>query len=171
MTYRSGAKLQIKRWLHEAKKEKATHMLVVCDTFSHEDYPVNITMNEDLNAEMKRYNGINMQRIMEVYDLRMDINKQLGEDRAYNTYQQIDMKNVYDAVFTIFKDKSKAATWLRTKSIFFNKVSPNKMEERGQLKRVYNFVKNFPKLVILSKRYDPAEFQRWAEYVVAQLDA
>ena len=46
----------------------ATHMLIVCDTFSYEDYPVYVWANEDVNERILHYSQ-NMQRVMEVYNL------------------------------------------------------------------------------------------------------
>ena len=72
------------RWLYTAKQEKATHMIVVCDTFGHEDYPVNVSKKEDIHDKIKEYDGKNMQSIMEVYNLSMDIEDQINEHRTYN---------------------------------------------------------------------------------------
>ena len=33
-------KQEIKEWLLEGLKTKSTHVITVCDTFDHEDYPV-----------------------------------------------------------------------------------------------------------------------------------
>lgn len=70
---------EIREWLLQAKKEGATHMIVVCDTFDHDDYPVNVSRDEDVRKVHQKYDGVNMQRVMEVYNLRMDIEGQLGK--------------------------------------------------------------------------------------------
>jgi len=44
-------------------------LIVVCDQFDWEDYPVYVTATEDVNEKRKLYNGANMQKIMEVYVL------------------------------------------------------------------------------------------------------
>ena len=78
-------KEDIRGWLTEAKKEGATHMLVVCDTFAHEDYPVFVKPGEDVRAEAKQYQrGENMQSLMEVYSLKLDVEAQLNERRAFH---------------------------------------------------------------------------------------
>lgn len=74
----------IRSWLDNAKEEGATHMIVVCDSFDYEDYPVNVMPEEDVNQKVKEYKGKPMQRIMEVYALHLDINTQLEEHRAYH---------------------------------------------------------------------------------------
>lgn len=53
----------IERWLNDAPKG-ATHMIVVCDTFDYEDYPVYVMPGEDVKEKEHRY-SINMQRVME----------------------------------------------------------------------------------------------------------
>lgn len=45
---------------------KATHRLIVCDTFDHEDYTVIVHEGEDVNVIKQRYDGVNMQRIHEI---------------------------------------------------------------------------------------------------------
>ena len=56
----------IKGWLAR-KEDHHTHMIVVCDTFDYEDYPVFVTKDEDLSEVRAKYSGVNMQRVMEVY--------------------------------------------------------------------------------------------------------
>ena len=50
---------------------------MVCDTFDHEDYPVYVKPGEDVRAIYAQYNGPNMQRVMEVYNLLWDRDSQL----------------------------------------------------------------------------------------------
>ncbi len=70
-------------WWEEGKAEGAAFMIVVCDTFDHEDYPVWIAPGEDFYAKYDHYNGQNMQRIMEVYDFSKPWATQAGR-RAFN---------------------------------------------------------------------------------------
>ena len=51
------------RWLKDGKKQGAKYLLVVCDTFSFEDYPVFVMPNEDVIAVQDRYNRMSMQRV------------------------------------------------------------------------------------------------------------
>ena len=63
----------IKGWFDAAKKNGSAYMIVVCDTFDHEDYPLGVyTPIKDAADCMVQYgahDGPNMQRVMEVYDL------------------------------------------------------------------------------------------------------
>ncbi len=74
----------IRGWLKEAKRQKATHLIVVVDTFDHQDYPVYVKPGEDIHAQVAHYNGPNMQRVMEVYNLSLDWEHQLATRRAWN---------------------------------------------------------------------------------------
>ena len=60
-----------------------THMLMVCDTFSWEDYPVYIAEGESITETIKQYSE-NMQKVMEVYSYRRDLESQLNEHRAWH---------------------------------------------------------------------------------------
>lgn len=76
------SKEEIRSWLNAAKKNHATHLLVVCDTFEYEDYPVEVSVSEDVRKEYAKYNGQNMQTVMECYDLELSLEEQLNESRA-----------------------------------------------------------------------------------------
>lgn len=75
----------IRGWLERGKNRSGcTHVIVVCDTFSYEDYPVFVMETENVHEIYKKFNGSNMQKVMEVYNLSMDFEKQLNEHRAFN---------------------------------------------------------------------------------------
>lgn len=75
-------KQEISEWFDSGVAEEATHMIVVCDTFDHEDYPVFVSPEEDVHKRAKEFDGKEMQRIMEVYNLKMDKEEQLGRHRC-----------------------------------------------------------------------------------------
>jgi len=72
----------IRAWLAWAIEKNATHMFVVCDMFDWEDYPVFVSSPEECLLKFEELNGPNMQKIMEVYDLSLDLEAQLSERRA-----------------------------------------------------------------------------------------
>ena len=74
-------KQDISEWFDQGAKTGATHMLVVCDTFDHDDYPVFAKSDADCVA-LYKYPG-EMQRVMEVYDLKADKNAQLNTPRCF----------------------------------------------------------------------------------------
>ena len=74
----------ISGWFDEGVRIGATHMIVVCDTFDYEDYPVYVGNGEDVRKMFRKYNGPNMQKVMEVYKLNAGKEKQLNEHRAFH---------------------------------------------------------------------------------------
>ena len=80
----STTQADIRGWLKEGKRRKATHVIIVCDTFDYDDYPVYVKATEDVREIERRYNGQNMQRVVEVYSFKFDIETQLAEHRAFH---------------------------------------------------------------------------------------
>ncbi len=80
----AATKADIREWFIRGKKEGATHMLVMCDTFDHDDYPVYIEAGKSAREEATKRNGESMQRLMECYDLRLPMDEQLNETRAFH---------------------------------------------------------------------------------------
>jgi len=81
----STTKNDIRSWLERGKSENARWMIVACDTFDWGDYPVYI--EDDPVKFWERHDGIhgkNMQKVMEVYDLKMDWETQLNKTRCHN---------------------------------------------------------------------------------------
>lgn len=91
----AATKDDIRQWLQSGKAQNATHVIVVCDTFDYEDYPVFVSPNENAQSKAREYgttghNGLptlanmSMQRVMEVYSLSHDLESQLNEYRAFH---------------------------------------------------------------------------------------
>ena len=74
----------ISEWIHRGIKDKQKWMIVVCDTFSYDDYPVYAKTTDEFWLKYEKYNGNNMQRIMESYDLTKKINEQLDMERCHS---------------------------------------------------------------------------------------
>jgi hypothetical protein len=74
----------IRRWLDSGKAEGASHVIIVCDTYDYDDYPVYVKPEENARDKAAEYNKKSMQRVMEVYNLGKDIDKQLSDYRAFN---------------------------------------------------------------------------------------
>lgn len=76
---------EITAWFDQMKSQGATHMVIVCDTFDYEDYPVPVSTSEDVHEVVEQYTDKNMQRVMEVYDLSRDKNEQINTPgRVFN---------------------------------------------------------------------------------------
>lgn len=75
----------IERWLEAARQENATHVIIVCDTYDWDDYPVDVYAGQDVRKIESHYNGKNMQKVMEVYSLtgKHSIEEQLNTHRAF----------------------------------------------------------------------------------------
>lgn len=73
----------LRYWFDRGIDEGATHMIVVCDTYDHSDYPVYVDANQNVRDVEKDQRG-NMRQVMEVYDLRMSCEDQMAERRAFH---------------------------------------------------------------------------------------
>ena len=73
----------ITRWLDEAVHKGATHLIVGLDTFDHENFPVFVMPGE---SAMERYDKLyeDGNAADEVYNMRMDLDRQRRQFRALN---------------------------------------------------------------------------------------
>lgn len=82
----AAARKTLERWFKRGLEQGATHFIVVCDTFDYEDYPVYVSPSENVHQKAKEYDGPNMQKVMEVYDLRRDMDEQINSDGLVRNY-------------------------------------------------------------------------------------
>jgi hypothetical protein len=75
---------EISAWYSEGIDQRASHMIVVCDTYDHSDYPRYVHGPEELRDALDSYTSAPMTRVMEVYDLGGDKVAQLVEFRAWH---------------------------------------------------------------------------------------
>ncbi len=62
-----------------------SHVIICCDTYDYEDYPVYVKYGKDIRKMVANYNDCNkMSRVMEVYNYNLDLEKQLNEYRSYH---------------------------------------------------------------------------------------
>lgn len=78
---------QIHEWFQEAQNQGATHLVVVCDTYDWDDYPIYVMPDQDLRLICAEHDEENMQRIMEVYDISKGEEQIKVGVRVYNGYQ------------------------------------------------------------------------------------
>jgi hypothetical protein len=78
----AASREDISGWFDSGVADGATHMIVVCDTFDHDDYPIFCKGAAACLDQYKGHHNVNMQRVMEVYDLHADKTEQLNEPRA-----------------------------------------------------------------------------------------
>jgi len=74
-------KSDIRRWFDNMKGVGYDYMLVYCDTFDHEDYPVG-RCRDGYWAKRAELDQASMQRFMESYDLSAPIEPQLDVSRV-----------------------------------------------------------------------------------------
>lgn len=74
---------EIHAWLLSARASGATHVIIVCDTFDHEDYPVEVMPDQNVRVIEAHMRDLSMQRVMEVYCLADDLEEQLDEYRCF----------------------------------------------------------------------------------------
>jgi hypothetical protein len=67
----AASREDIRNWFQRAEKEGDKYMIIVCDTFDHDDYPIFCKDAVTCMNEYDDHNGKNMQRIMEVYDISL----------------------------------------------------------------------------------------------------
>ena len=81
----SGASyIDISRWFDMGVKKGAKFLIVACDTFDHEDYPIYCSDDKECLKEYDSHNNVNMQRVVEVYDLTLDKHAQMSKSRVFN---------------------------------------------------------------------------------------
>lgn len=73
----------IEGWIKQGQDNKSTHVIIVCDTYDYDDYPVFVSTEQDVREVIKNLGS--MQRVVEVYNLALPVDTQLAECRAYHT--------------------------------------------------------------------------------------
>jgi hypothetical protein len=73
----------ISLWFDEGVADGRDYMIVVCDTWDYDDYPV-YADRADFWTAYGQHDGKNMQTIMEVYDLHKAKLPQLKQTRTRN---------------------------------------------------------------------------------------
>ncbi len=80
----STTKDDIRRWLADGKTKGATHLIVMTDTFSWDDYPTYVMPGTSARTEADKRAAGSMQRVTEVYALHLPWEAQLSEYRAFH---------------------------------------------------------------------------------------
>ena len=80
----SEYKTNITTWLREAKRRTATHMIVAYDTQKHNPFPVYVNKDQNVQQKIKSFNDNQYCNAVEVYNMRLDIEAQVLQGRAWN---------------------------------------------------------------------------------------
>jgi hypothetical protein len=78
----AATRQEISEWFDRGRDQKSRYMVVVCDTYDHDDYPSYFATREGVVDKIA--NPGNMQRVMEVYDLNKNKEEQLDLPRAWS---------------------------------------------------------------------------------------
>lgn len=68
---------QIRQWLEQGKRDGKSHVLIVCDTFDWDDFPVFVDAGQNPRIVAREWSDEEDFKLMEVYDLSMDFEEQL----------------------------------------------------------------------------------------------
>jgi hypothetical protein len=74
----------IRKWFENGNIDNNTHMIVVCDTFDWDDYPVYVSKDQNVRKRYDQIHGVNMQIVMEVYSYSISIEEQLNQTKCFN---------------------------------------------------------------------------------------
>jgi hypothetical protein len=81
---------ELRKWYDLGVAKNAAYMAIWTDTFDYTDFPVYYKTKEEAQAEINK-DGENMQKVMEVYDLHGDKEKQLeGGTRTWDLVPAYD---------------------------------------------------------------------------------
>lgn len=87
------SKNDIRRWFQKGIENNQDSMMVVCDTYDWSDFPV---YTKGLEEFTKRYLEIVskcMNELMEVYDLKISLDFQMSEHRAFHYPEGFEEEN------------------------------------------------------------------------------
>jgi hypothetical protein len=73
-------------WFDKGKKQESDYMIIATDQYEWADYPIYVS-EEEFNKQFQLLRQSPMQTIMEIYNLNMDRNSQLREQRTWNIPQ------------------------------------------------------------------------------------
>ena len=127
-------------------ERKVAYVLMVCDTFDYSDYCVVVYEDEDINEKLRYYNDHQkMSSVMEVYDLKKDIQEQLSLHRAWSVPEKLSVdKQVVSVTREKAKEKAKEAKEKEKRA----KTSKKKIES----KTLTNVSNTQPKILRRSTR-------------------
>lgn len=74
---------EIEAWLSTGLEKNSTHVIIVVDTWDYEDYPVYVAPQENVHEKVAGYKN-SPDRVVEVYNLCLSLDKQLNQRRTLN---------------------------------------------------------------------------------------
>ncbi len=80
----SEYKEKVTSWLRTARQRGATHMIIAFDRTKQTPFPVYVGNDMNIQQKIKSFNDNNFVRAVEVYNLKMDIDRQVLQGRSWN---------------------------------------------------------------------------------------
>ena len=77
-------KEELRKVILQGRNSGSTHVIIVWDQFDGENYPVYVRPDQDVKKVAELYDGVNMQKIDEVYSMSLDLEDQLEEHRTFH---------------------------------------------------------------------------------------
>ena len=77
-------KKQVLSWTHSAKQRGSTHIIVAFDMTKKKPFPVYVNSDTSVQQKIKSFNDNIGVRAIEVYNMRMNLETQLGQARTWN---------------------------------------------------------------------------------------
>lgn len=78
-------KQRIRKWLENGKKKRSTHVIVAYNMTEKDFRPIYVGNNQNIRSRLQTINNDYLLQPVEVYNLSMDIDKQLLQRRTWNT--------------------------------------------------------------------------------------
>lgn len=76
---------RIRRWLENGKRRQSTHVIITYNTNERDLRPEYVSMSQNIRQRIQSVNEDYNLRPVEVYNLSMDIDRQLLQQRTWNT--------------------------------------------------------------------------------------
>ena len=80
----AATRQDIDGWFERGKADKQQFLIIACDTYDWDDYPIFCSNAKEFAEKYASHNEVNMQTIMEVYDLTKDKVFQMNQNRCYS---------------------------------------------------------------------------------------
>jgi hypothetical protein len=75
---------KVRSWLQDAKRRGSTHVIVAFDVQKRNPFPVYVSSDQNVQQKIKGFNDNQFCNAVEVYNLKLDIDTQIQQGRAWN---------------------------------------------------------------------------------------
>lgn len=79
-----STRTQIRKWLENGKKRRASHVIIAYNKRDRDFQPIYVSASQQINGKIQDVNNNFALTPVEVYNLAMDMDKQLGQARCWN---------------------------------------------------------------------------------------